>query len=366
VNVPVRDAIVLAGPDDARATVAGVPLLLRTVLTLQRAGVERCTIVGADPPADPRIRLALATSTALAPQPDDRPRLVIGPGTVVDTTLLDDLQARVAAGATVELEHAGARVRVASGARVLEHGGRPEAPRAGTLAPVTSPPSALLQALLRNLENHHDGYLDRLVHRRVSRVLTPLLLRTPLTPNAITVLGVAIGAVGGLLLGARTFAGVLAGVACLVLSGALDCCDGEVARVRFTESKLGHWLDVTGDTLVHVAVLAGVTVHLARAGAVPGRGVLAALGVAVLAAFAVISWSEQTESARRRIDAWENGFLDGVLSPLTTRDWHVFVVAFALAGRLDLLFLGGAIGGNVFWVVTLVLLLRVLRRTRSA
>jgi hypothetical protein len=82
-------------------------------------------------------------------------------------------------------------------------------------------------------------------------------------------------------------------------------------------------------------------------------------------AFAVITWSDATEARRRRVAAWENQLLDRVLSPLTTRDWHVFPVLFALAGRLDLLVPAAAVGAHLFWVMGLVLLLRVLRKTRS-
>ena len=89
---------------------------------------------------------------------------------------------------------------------------------------------------------------------------------------------------------------------------------------------------------------------------------LALLGLGILGAFAVITWSEESEVRRHRVEAWENHVLDGVLSPLTTRDWYVFVVAFALAGRLDLLVPAAAAGAHVFWVTVLVLLRRVLRR----
>jgi phosphatidylglycerophosphate synthase len=148
-----------------------------------------------------------------------------------------------------------------------------------------------------------------------------------------------------------------------VASGVLDCCDGELARMRFAESRLGHWLDVTGDTVVHVALLAGVAMRIARTASVPGWPTLALLLVGVLGAFAVISWSEETEARRHRVDAWQNALLDGVLSRLTTRDWHVFVVAFAIAGRLDLLVPAAAVGAQAFWLAALGLLVRVLRRT---
>jgi phosphatidylglycerophosphate synthase len=148
-----------------------------------------------------------------------------------------------------------------------------------------------------------------------------------------------------------------------MLSGVLDCSDGELARLRFAETRLGHWLDIIGDTLVHLAVLGGVAARLARVGTLPGWGLLVVLALGVLGVFAVITWSERTEHRRRRIDAWENRVLDRVLTPLTTRDWYVFVVAFAVAGSLELLVPAAAVGAHVFWLVALVLLVRVLGRT---
>jgi phosphatidylglycerophosphate synthase len=155
-------------------------------------------------------------------------------------------------------------------------------------------------------------------------------------------------------------------VLCLVISGVLDCCDGELARLRFAESRLGHVLDVTGDTVVHGAVLAGIVSYLVRAGTTPPAAVLGWLAAGILGAFAAITWSEATETQRHQVDAWENRILEGVLSPLSTRDWHVFVVAFALVGRLDRLVAGGAIGAHVFWMAVTVLVVRVLRRVAAA
>jgi phosphatidylglycerophosphate synthase len=209
--------------------------------------------------------------------------------------------------------------------------------------------------------NPREGYIDRVLYRPLAGPLTRALLSTPISPNAVTLASTAIGLAGGLLVGSAGTAGVLAGVVCLVASGILDCCDGELARLRHAESRLGHVLDVAGDTLVAVALLAGIVRRLVRSGQVPGWPVLAALGLGVAGAFGAITWSEVTESRRRRVSRWENRVLDGVLGPLTTRDWYVFPVAFALAGRLGWLVPAAAVGAHVFWVVTLVLLLRVLR-----
>jgi len=85
----------------------------------------------------------------------------------------------------------------------------------------------------------------------------------------------------------------------------------------------------------------------------------------VLGAFAAITWSEVNEARRHRVWCWENRVLDGVLSPLTTRDWYVFPLCFALVGRLDWMVHAAAIGAHVFWIVVAVLVARVLRRSST-
>jgi len=211
------------------------------------------------------------------------------------------------------------------------------------------------------LDNPREGYIDRVLYRPLSRPLTRLLLPTPVSPNAVTIASTAVGVAGALLVGSASRAGVLAGVLCLVVSGVLDCSDGELARLRHAETRLGHALDIGGDTLVNLALLAGIVHRLGRAGAAPSWPVVVALVLGVVGAFAAITWSEATEARRHRVACWENRVLDGVLGPLTTRDWYVFPVAFALAGRLDWLIPAAAVGAHVFWVMTLGLLLRALR-----
>ncbi|MCW5889488.1 MAG: CDP-alcohol phosphatidyltransferase family protein [bacterium] len=358
----IREAFILTAPGDAACRIAGIPLLLRTILVLQRAGIERCTVVGETPPPhDPRIRCTVTRAPVLAAPADAEPRLLVGAGSVLDETLVRDLQARAAAGDVVEVQAGGARVRVAPGTALAANGVAPRPPWTGILRPASGHRAATERALLRGLENPRDGYLDRVLHRRFSRPVTALLLHTPLTPNAVTVLGVLLGVAGGL---ALALPGPLAVIACvlgIVASGVLDCSDGELARLRFSESRLGHALDVAGDTLVHLALLGGIAMRLGAQGALPDQRWLVALGLGVLGAFVVITACEVTEDRRHRGGGWQNRIIDGVLSPLTTRDWYVFPLAFALLGRLDLLVPAAAVGAHVFWLVTLVLLAGALR-----
>lgn len=366
-TVAVTEAVVVAGPDDARTMIAGVPLLVRSILTLQRGGIQRVTLVGAPPPHDARIRCTVTSAPAIPTPDDDAPSVLVGAGSVIDGALIAHLQEIAVAGSAVEYVRDGARIRLAP-ARHLAHplGSTATAPPRGTLVPSSMPTGALEQTLLYGLENPRDGYLDKILHRHFSRPVTRLLLRTPITPNGVTLLGIAIGVLGGIVLGAPGAIAAIGAVLLLTASSVLDCCDGELARVRFSESNIGHVLDVTGDTLVHLGLFAGIAQRLAATGAVPDRTVLWTLGLGVLGAFAAITWSEVTEERRTTLDCWENRLLANVLSPLTTRDWYVFPMAFALAGRLDTMVPAAAIGAHVFWVVTLVVLLRVLRRLPPA
>ncbi len=84
------------------------------------------------------------------------------------------------------------------------------------------------------------------------------MVRTPLSPNQITLLSAGIG-----LFAASCFLWAdywlsLLGAVLLQVSIVLDCCDGEVARVRFEESRFGDWLDIACDTLVHIAIFVGI------------------------------------------------------------------------------------------------------------
>ena len=360
---PIGEAIVITNGDAGRP-VAGVPLLLRTILALQRAGVERLTLVGdAAVPADPRIRLQVGTAPTHAPTDDEGLRLIIGAGTVIDEALVRELGRHARPGEVLEVERDGVRVRVAPGPLVAAPAGRTVAARSGMLGPAGADSREQAAKLLRGLENPRDGYFDRLIYRRLSRPLTARLLRTPVTPNAVTVAGILAGVTGGLLLGLPGASATLAAVLLLLASSVLDCSDGELARLRFAESKLGHWLDVTGDTVVHLALLGGIALRLTTSGATPSMAAVIGLATGVAGAFTTITMSEQAEARRRRVPSWENRVLDGVLSPLSTRDWYVFPVALAVAGRLGWLVPAAAVGAHVFWMTTAVLLGRALRKS---
>ncbi|MEO7118741.1 MAG: CDP-alcohol phosphatidyltransferase family protein [Candidatus Limnocylindrales bacterium] len=84
--------------------------------------------------------------------------------------------------------------------------------------------------------------------------------RVGLTPNALTVIGFSIAAVGGALAGAQWWvaAGVISGV-----GAAFDMLDGALARATGTTSRLGAFMDSVfdrwGEALLYVGIVIGCT-----------------------------------------------------------------------------------------------------------
>jgi CDP-diacylglycerol--glycerol-3-phosphate 3-phosphatidyltransferase len=89
------------------------------------------------------------------------------------------------------------------------------------------------------------------------------LLRLGLTPNAITLLGLAGAAAGSVLL-AMGF--IPAGGVVILLSGALDGLDGTMARLRGTSSVFGAFLDSVSDRWSELFLFGGLILHYALEG----------------------------------------------------------------------------------------------------
>lgn len=124
---------------------------------------------------------------------------------------------------------------------------RSSRPSIAELRAVTQPPSIFE----RNSGEHWAG---RLYVRRVSPHLTRLLLRTPLSANAVTCLMIVSGVAAAAVL---TLPGVLPAVGAVLLIQLqilLDCSDGEVARWRDQRSLAGVYLDRIGHYLTETAL----------------------------------------------------------------------------------------------------------------
>jgi len=96
--------------------------------------------------------------------------------------------------------------------------------------------------------------IDVWVHRPPAYVLARLLLPTPVSPNAVTFGSIfaGFGAGGAIFSGHLPLAGAL-----IFCSAVLDCCDGQLARLRKSSSVFGRMLDGVADSVVSAVIVGG-------------------------------------------------------------------------------------------------------------
>jgi phosphatidylglycerophosphate synthase len=115
--------------------------------------------------------------------------------------------------------------------------------------------------LYQILTKPQDNAITRYLYRPVSFPLTRLLVWTPITPNQVSLAVAALVAIGCWLTAHAQRSSVIAGTAVVLVASYLDCCDGEIARVKLLSSRLGAWLDTIVDELSSIGYMAALGWH---------------------------------------------------------------------------------------------------------
>ena len=108
----------------------------------------------------------------------------------------------------------------------------------------------LFQGLIKSTES----LVSRKFERKVSLAITRHLLYSRITPNQISIASTFVGITSAFFFLSKHSALHVCGALLLALSSIVDGCDGELARLRFQETRRGSLLDFLGDNLVHIAV----------------------------------------------------------------------------------------------------------------
>ena len=204
-------------------------------------------------------------------------------------------------------------------------------------------------ALLGSLDNPKDGLVDTYLNRKLSRPLTRLFLRTALTPNQITVLSCLIGLFGAACFFQADYWGPVLGAFLLQLSAVIDCCDGEVARMKFLESRLGAWLDITLDTVVHIATFVGLGFAVWAQGGTQAPFVLVGLMVGgIVLSFVGVIVADRTVVPGPYRQTWQARLLHRMVFGLASRDYSLLIFLCAVFQQLAWFLWAAAIGVQVF------------------
>lgn len=373
----------------AASQVAGRAMLVRTLLTAERAGASRIGMpalfrdraLEATIAANPRLRASVAWLDRLETEQTRKwnsgPLLLLPANVLLDPLSVRRLLAERDPGDGIALEESKGslspilltsptlsaavwdrlvegtplgdelELRVRQGRMTLVVG-------AGFFVPVLDEASRseAEATLFRSLGIGADSRVDRLINRRCSRWLTRLLIRFPVTPNQVTLLSLGFGLAAGWMLWDATPLSALAGLVLYMLAVVVDHSDGEVARLTFQESDFGEWLDFATDTVIHALVVLGMGVTASRTGEALMllAGALAACGVMLSALFARFLPGAAAQEER----------LATVLKGLGTRDlFYVVLVAFLLGlwyapAALPILVGLLALGSQGYWLTCLL------------
>src|SRR3989338_2145529 len=112
---------------------------------------------------------------------------------------------------------------------------------------------------INDLTKGEDGIISKQFNRKISTLISRYLVNTSITPNMIsfTILMMAIPTF--LLLASGIYPWLILGGLLIQLMSILDGVDGEIARMKFTRSSWGEFLDANLDKYVDTAAVAGMT-----------------------------------------------------------------------------------------------------------
>lgn len=217
-----------------------------------------------------------------------------------------------------------------------------------------------LLAELRRETADTDGPLARF-DRGLSTRLSQLLVRTPLKPNHITMIGTSIGLAAAWCFARGEYRFGLAGALLFWLAVIVDGCDGEVARLTFQETRFGHLFDVVTDNVVHAAIFVGLGIGQYRAAPEQNYPLLLAVlllgfGLATLATYVCLIRHPPVRQQRplslagKRRQRFLRGF-----ELLMNRDFVYLLAALAVLDLLDSFLWWTAFGtyayaAGLFWI----------------
>ena len=115
-------------------------------------------------------------------------------------------------------------------------------------------------------QRNNDGFYTRHVARFFSIYLTRILVATGLTANTVTGLMMVAGLCAALLFTSVSLLHRVAGALVMQFWFILDCCDGEVARLRKSSSLTGLYMDYLVHYTVHPCMIFFLGIGLFRAG----------------------------------------------------------------------------------------------------
>jgi phosphatidylglycerophosphate synthase len=201
--------------------------------------------------------------------------------------------------------------------------------------------------------------MSRHFERKISLALTRRLSATSITPNQMTLVSVAIGLAGApFFLSERPLLQTI-GALLFLLHSIVDGCDGELARLKFEESRWGGILDFWGDNLVHIAIFGAIAIGWSHT---EGKtwplllGAAAIAGTLASAGFAYWQTMRRPKEGPLFTNVTESTAVGSdVVNALSRRDFIYVVLALSLFGKANWFLALAAVGAPAFFMALVLL-----------
>jgi len=370
--------------------VLGLDLLQRTIIAARRAGYGRIFSLARDHPVPPGIATipdwshldSVLVPTQIAP-------LLIAPAAILsETDWLERLaEMRIEPAAWAASPHrivmltaaavpdalavlqtdGGAYDLTAVQDRLTRRFGSPAEIPVGIDPIVVATPMDVRIAerrLLHGLVKDTDGFMARHVERPLSLQISRYLAPTAVTPNQISMVSVAVGLSGAPFFLSALWPWQTVGALLLLAHSILDGCDGELARLKFQESRWGGVLDFWGDNIVHMVTFScmaagwSMTADAAWPLLFGAAAVLGNLSSATFVYWRLMRVKNDSGPLFTSVTTAPNRRLARVLDAASRRDFIYLVLFLALFGKSNWLLLLASLGAPIFFFFLVFLAMR--------
>jgi 1L-myo-inositol 1-phosphate cytidylyltransferase / CDP-L-myo-inositol myo-inositolphosphotransferase len=224
--------------------------------------------------------------------------------------------------------------------------------------------------LLRGLVKDTDGFMARHFDRHISLQISRRLAPTAIKPTQVTMLSMVIGLLGAPFFLSAHWVWQTVGALLFLLHSIVDGCDGELARLKFQESRYGGILDFWSDNVVHVAIFGCLAIGWAlSAGAMWPLWLGAATIIGTLGSAGIVYWKrlrlkDGSGPLFTSVSATPDDRLSRVMDAAARRDFIYAVPVIALFGKSSWFLVMAAVGAPIFFLLLIALALRERLQSR--
>jgi phosphatidylglycerophosphate synthase len=381
---------------DGEPSVLGLTLTQRTVMAARRAGYGQIFFLARDRAAPPgAATIPDWRSLADVLVPSRAMSLIIAPATILSQTdWLERLAAtriepaawasipdRIVVLAATAIPDALAVLHAEGGAHDMTAVADRLTRRFGSAAalPIAIDPLVVAtskdirvaeQRLLRGLVKDTDGFMARHFDRHISLQISRRLAPTAVKPTQISVLSTAIGVCGAPFFLSAHWSWQLVGALLFLAHSIVDGCDGELARLKFQESRYGGILDFWGDNVVHVAIFGCMAIGWALSATATwplwlgAAAIVGTLGSAGFVHWRQLRAKDGSGPVYTSVSTVPDDRLAAMLDAASRRDFIYLVPILALFGKSSWLLLLAAIGAPIFFLLLVFLAVRERLQSR--